>query len=154
MHNAFDQLMLYFEATASFGIAAYFLSHNTHQVPFHYSFRRIVMKSSGSVWNLDPCSNLLNSWPQIPKIFWFLCMTCFAHLSGRSNPLFVSRDGSIHIHFSCSIEWVHTCVDGLNACKCLDKYTMKNDFTDEMAARNAKHPGTSKGIHLLDGWPP
>ena len=49
VHNAFDQLMLYFEATASFGIAAYFLSHNTHQVPFHYSLRRIVMKSSGSV---------------------------------------------------------------------------------------------------------
>ena len=34
---------------------------------------------------------------------------------------------------------------------------MKNDFTDEMASRNAKHPQvpdrTSKGNHLLDGQP-
>ena len=44
VHDAFDQLMLYFEATASFGIATYFLSHNTHRVSFHYSLRRIVMK--------------------------------------------------------------------------------------------------------------
>ena len=34
---------------------------------------------------------------------------------------------------------------------------MKNDFTDEMALRNAKHPQvpdiTSKGNHLLNGQP-
>ena len=46
VHDAFDQLMLNFEATASFNIATNFLSHDTHQVPFH-SLRRIVMKSSG-----------------------------------------------------------------------------------------------------------
>jgi hypothetical protein len=49
VHEAFNRLMLYFEATASLGIAAYFLSHNTDRVPFHYSLRRIVMKSNGSV---------------------------------------------------------------------------------------------------------
>ena len=48
VHDAFDRLMLYFEAMASFNIAANFLSHDTHRVPFH-SLRRIVMKSSGSV---------------------------------------------------------------------------------------------------------
>ena len=80
-------------------------------------------------------------------------MLCLPKWMIKSLIRTVYHDGSIHIHFSCSIEHVRTCVDGLNACKCLDKYTMKNDFTDEMAARNAKHPGTSKGNHLLDGRP-
>jgi hypothetical protein len=69
IHDAFDRLECYLEATVIFGTAIYSVNH-THWVPCPYSLRRIVMKSNFSVQYLILIrSNSSRSQPAIQCIF-------------------------------------------------------------------------------------
>jgi hypothetical protein len=74
IHDAFDRLECYLEATVIFGTAIYMYSvnHNTHWVPCHYSLRRIIMKPKILVQYLI----LICSQPAIQYIFRSPHLSC------------------------------------------------------------------------------
>ncbi|KAF8437264.1 hypothetical protein L210DRAFT_3406198, partial [Boletus edulis BED1] len=80
VHEAFDRLKLYFEATASFGITAYFLGHDTHRwfscKPYP-NVREYVKFSTSDPENLPiPACELLSLHATCCKV---------AHLSGATE---------------------------------------------------------------------